>query len=178
MLDEAGNHPEKTSEIEKKIWEQSGVDRAILVTDLTGFTRLTRENGILHFLTCYRRAVHIAEPIILSHHCHFRKKEADNVIASFPSVSNAVNAAREIINTPLNEVKFCMGIGWGRIIELEDDIYGDAVNLAFKLGEDVANGGEILLSEDAAKHCDLAMEGPLHTDCGHIDLIYYKLKRL
>jgi adenylate cyclase len=41
-------------------------------------------------------------------------------------------------------------IGYGRILNIGDeDIFGDEVNLASKLGEDIASKGEILLSSAA-----------------------------
>ena len=43
-----------------------------------------------------------------------------------------------------------IGIGHGRILNLdEDDMFGDEVNLASKLGEDVAESGMVLLTDAA-----------------------------
>ena len=79
-------------------------------------------------------------------------------------------------------VKFCLGIGYGKILELSDDAFGDQVNLAFKLGEDIAEPGQILLSAEAAD--DLrrtgaglaaALQGPHQTEVGHVQLQYWRL---
>jgi class 3 adenylate cyclase len=46
-----------------------------------------------------------------------------------------------------------IGIGFGRLFYLpsEDDYYGAEVNLASKLGEDLARSGETLLTESAVR---------------------------
>ncbi len=47
------------------------------------------------------------------------------------------------------------GIGYGEILIIEnEDIFGSEVNLASKLGEDLAQRGEILLTEAAHARVD------------------------
>jgi class 3 adenylate cyclase len=47
------------------------------------------------------------------------------------------------------------GIDYGRILIVgNEDCFGDAVNRACKLGEDVAAAGEILVTQDAMKTVD------------------------
>ena len=137
-----------------------------MVVDLSGFSRLTRRHGILHFLTIYRRACTVAAPLVAANGGRIVKCAADNVIAGFPHPRAAIAAARALVaettaldaSLPEDErVVVCVGIGYGRFLELADDIYGDEVNLAFKLGEDVARGREILLTEGA--HAKLLADG-------------------
>jgi class 3 adenylate cyclase len=46
-----------------------------------------------------------------------------------------------------------IGIDHGKILLVPGaDCFGDAVNIAYKLGEDVARGGEILITENARTH--------------------------
>ena len=55
-----------------------------------------------------------------------------------------------------------IGVGYGEILMVEeDDFYGNELNLASKLGEDVAESGETLLTE--AAHARLFAEGPATT---------------
>jgi len=143
---------------DEAIWARAGAHRAILVLDLSGFTRLTKKHGILHFLRVHRRAVGISLPRVATHGGRCIKLEADNVLATFARVTDAVAAARGILddadamNAALpddDRVRVCQAIGWGRILELDDDVFGDEVNVTFKLGEDVARRGELLLTEAA-----------------------------
>ena len=43
----------------------------------------------------------------------------------------------------------CIGIEYGSLLRLADDAFGDPVNIAFKLGEDVAEPNEILIGNTA-----------------------------
>ncbi len=158
MLERRIEDPSSAAAVEAEVWSRCGAERAIFVSDLSGFTRLTRKHGILHFLTVYRRSSRLAMPLLAAHGGRCVKREADNLIYSFHHVRDAVAAAREIVaattalDATLGEderVYPCIGIGFGRVIELSDDVFGDEVNIAFKLGEDVARQREILLSEGA-----------------------------
>jgi class 3 adenylate cyclase len=95
------------------------------------------------------------------------KAEADNLYCLFGDVNSAVKAAREIIRqlTTVNvllpatrRLYASIGIGFGDILVLEDeDLFGDEVNLASKLGEDVAQGGMVLLTEAARAQLEPAV---------------------
>jgi adenylate cyclase len=186
LLDARLADPSIAAAQDVELWERCAVERAVLVLDLSGFTRLTRARGILHFLSVYRRALKLACPLVESHHGRCVKLDADNVIGAFERASDALAAARAIreqaaiINRPLagdEHVKVCQGIGFGRILELADDLYGDEVNIAFKLGEDVARAEEILVSEAAAEHVrgeggeTLALERSI--DLGGVSVRYF-----
>jgi adenylate cyclase len=160
LLDARLADPSIAEAQDEELWARCAADRAVLVLDLSGFTRLTRARGILHFLSVYRRALKLACPLIESHGGRCVKLDADNVIGAFPRASSALAAARAIraetavINRPLAEdehVHVCQGIGYGKVLELADDLYGDEVNIAFMLGEDVARAEDILVSEAAAE---------------------------
>lgn len=85
---------------------------------------------------------------------------------SASSPAEAVAAAREIVrllgsvNLLLPEdcrLHASIAIGYGRILNIdEDDLYGDEVNLASKLGEDIAGRGAILLTEAAKAQTNAA----------------------
>jgi adenylate cyclase len=89
----------------------------------------------------------------------------------FGSVAAAVAAARDVqeqlatANVFLPEdwdLHVSIGVGYGEILMVEDDdFYGNELNLASKLGEDVAESGETLLTE--AAHARLLAEGPTTT---------------
>ena len=152
----AGKHDEPCHD--EALWARAGADRAVLVVDLSGFTRVTKKRGILHFLSVHRRAVALALPRIAENDGRCLKLDADNVLASFPRVTGALATARSLLhaadalNATLDEddrVHVCQAVGFGRVLELDDDVFGDEVNVTFKLGEDVARRGEILITDGA-----------------------------
>ena len=133
--------------------------RAVLVLDMSGFSRTTQVHGVVSFLLMIHQMRLLAAPTIEACGGILVKAEADNLYCLFDEVSQAVAAAREIIRQ-LNTVNVLLpatrrlyasiGIGFGDILVLGGhDLFGDEVNLASKLGEDVAQGGMILLTEAA-----------------------------
>jgi class 3 adenylate cyclase len=49
-----------------------------------------------------------------------------------------------------SRLEVCIGIGWGKLLRIgTEDIHGDQMNLACKLGEDIARPRQILLTEAA-----------------------------
>jgi adenylate cyclase len=175
LLDARNEHPESLAEIDAEIWQRFGRTRAVLVLDMCGFSRLTMRYGITHFLAMIRRLQTIVRPVIVAGGGHVVKTEADNVFATFDDVPEALATARAIqraldaANTFLPEdwdLHAAIGIGYGPLILVgDDDLFGSEMNIASKLGEDVAGRGEILLSsaarERAVDESD-ATEIPVH----------------
>jgi adenylate cyclase len=159
LLDEMLDHPARASELEARIEEAFVQERAVMVLDMSGFSRTTQARGIVAFLLVTRRLRQLAVPILARSGGAVVKSEADNLFCLFSAVDDAVAASREIIrgldaaNVALSkdqELYVSVGIGWGRVLLIgEDDLMGNEVNLASKLGEDVAGYGEILLTEAA-----------------------------
>ena len=75
------------------LWREAGCDRAVLVMDMSGFTRITRARGIVAFLAEFRRAIAAVMPILRANHVHAVKTAADNVMASFEHAHDAITAA-------------------------------------------------------------------------------------
>jgi len=159
LLDARNEHPESLPDIDGEIWRRFGHTRAVLVLDMCGFSRLTMRYGITHFLAMIRRLTTIVRPIIAEAGGRIVKTEADNVFATFDDVPDALAAARAIhrnldaANTFLPEdwdLHAGIGIGYGPLLLIGgDDLFGSEMNMASKLGEDVASRGDILLSEAA-----------------------------
>jgi len=151
--------PEARRGIEKEIWAAFGMEQAVFVLDMSGFSLLTRKYGIIHYLSMVRRMQLIAQPIIESYHGAVVKFEADNCFAAFPDALPAVQAAIALqlafsasnLLTPDDlDIHISCGIDYGKILMVEDkDFFGEAVNKASKLGEDIAAAGEILVSREA-----------------------------
>jgi adenylate cyclase len=71
------------------------------------------------------------------------------------AVNSAIDSLKQTgaVNTtlpPEMDIYLCIGIGCGDVLMLEgEDMYGSEFNLAAKLGEDLAERGEILLTAAA-----------------------------
>ncbi|MBL1173939.1 adenylate/guanylate cyclase domain-containing protein [Pantanalinema sp. GBBB05] len=187
LLQERNEHPENVAEIDRQIHTNFDQDCAILVLDLSGFSRLTIRHGITHFLAMVHRMTTIATPIVQRHEGRVVKQEADNLFAVFVDVSSAVATAIAIlqafnaVNSGLPEdhdLHAGIGIGYGTTLVIGDeDLYGSEMNLASKLGEDLARSGEILLTEAAFTKLDTAaIDGErLRFSVSGLDLLAYKV---
>lgn len=144
--------------IEDEIWGEFGVERAVLALDMSHFSLSVRRSGILGYLGLIRRMQVVTRPIVEAHQGSLVEFHADNLMAVFPDVPQAVEAAiamnralgaeRHPDGAPLIEVG--IGIDHGRFLFVEGcRCFGDTVNTAFKLGEDLAQAGEILLTANA-----------------------------
>ena len=145
--------------IEEQLWKNYGTERVVFVLDMSGFSLLTRKHGIIHYLSMVRRMQLTSEPIIKTYGGSLLKFEADNCFAVFPDTLSAVHAAialqlafdaSNLLTSDDFDVHISCGIDYGKILIVgNEDCFGDAVNRACKLGEDVAAAGEILVTQDA-----------------------------
>ncbi len=79
--------------MEKEIWDEFGVSRAVFVLDMSGFSQLTQRYGLVHYLSLVRRMQVTTEPIIHTYSGEVVKYEADNCFALFPDACEAIQAA-------------------------------------------------------------------------------------
>jgi adenylate cyclase len=189
FLQERNEHPERAAEIDARIHEIFGEMLAVFVMDMSGFSRQTIRRGIIFFLAQIHRMHSIATPVIESHGGEVIKYEADNVFAVFPDVEQAVDAAvdldrsLELVDTMLPDecdMHGEFGIGYGEVLVVEnEDLYGSEVNLASKLGEDLAQRGEILLTESAYARVDPAKRKyeQLSMSVSGLDLVVHRVKK-
>jgi len=189
LLQERVEHPERAAEVDAKIKEVFGETLAVFVMDMSGFSRQTIRHGITSFLAQIHRMHSIATPVIESHGGEVIKYEADNVFAVFPDVEQAVDAAveldrgLELVDTMLPDecdMHGEFGIGYGEVLVVEnEDLYGSEVNLASKLGEDLAERGEILLTESAYARVDPARHTyeRLAMSVSGLDLVVHKVRK-
>lgn len=146
--------------IEAEVWRQYGAERTVLVLDMSGFSLLTRRHGVVHYLSMVRRMHETVRPIVHEFGGSMVKFEADNAFAVFPEPEAGVRAAIAVNTAAAVEnaghaaefgIQLSSGIDHGLILLIEgQDFFGDAVNVASKLGEDLAEPGEILVSKAAA----------------------------
>lgn len=151
--------PDVRKGLEDTIWENYGQEQTVFVLDMSGFSRLTRKYGIIHYLSMVRRMQLTSKPIVKSFEGYMIKFDADNCFAVFPTPLQAVNAAismqhafdaANILTSDDLDIRIACGIDYGKILMVgNDDCFGDAVNRASKLGEDVAEAGDILVTKEA-----------------------------
>src|SRR5687767_140329 len=145
--------------IEESLWKGYGAEFAVFVLDMSGFSLLTRKYGIVHYLSMVRRMQLTTEPIVKSYGGRMLKYEADNCFAVFPEPLAAVNAAIEmqhafrtanLLTSDDLDIHISCGIDYGKLLIIgNQDCFGDTVNRASKMGEDVAAAGEILITRES-----------------------------
>jgi len=156
--------------VEADIYEQFGKTVAMVFADSTGFTRISQKYGILHFLSRMIQVRECLGPVLEAHGCIMHHFEADNIVAAFQNVDDAVRAvaamhealrASKIMLSDDEPYQMCIGIGYGRVLDAGEDegFFGEQVNLASKLGEDIASAGETLITPDAYRHASGELVG-------------------
>lgn len=151
--------PQERRKIEDGLWKDFGAVKAVLIMDLSGFSLLTQKYGIVHYLSIVRRMQLTSQPIIEQSGCTVVKFEADNCFAMFDEPLRAVQAAIAL-NTAFNEInvyteerfdiRISSGIDYGDVLLIGGpDYFGATVNRASKIGEDIAQPGEILITKTA-----------------------------
>lgn len=150
---------DERQKIEHSLWDEFGAEYAVFVLDMSGFSLLTRKYGIVHYLSMVRRMQMTTEPIVKSYGGFMIKYEADNCFAVFPDPLSAVNAAiamqhafraENLLTSDDLDIHISCGIDYGKILIVgREDCFGDPVNRASKMGEDLAVAGEILVTKEA-----------------------------
>src|SRR3712207_5793846 len=114
---------------------------AIFAADVEGYSRLMNadEVGTLRILTSHRE---IMDRLIGEHGGRIANTAGDSVLAEFPSVVAAVEAAIAVqkelktANEALPEnrqVRFRIGVHVGDVMVKGGDLFGDAVNIVARL---------------------------------------------
>ena len=153
------NTAEERSKIDTGIWSKYGNEQAIFILDMTGFSINTKEFGIVHYLSTVQRMRMTIKPLVESNGGKVVKFEADNCFARFPDPLSAVQTAiiynhtlRAMnLTTPKDlDIHSGIGIDYGKFLLIQQvDLWGEPVNFASKLGEDIAKAGQILVTKRA-----------------------------
>jgi len=153
-----GSEPVDRSAAEELIWSTFGVQKAVMALDMSQFSLSVRRSGILRYLGQIRRMQLVTRPLVREWHGEVVKYQADNLMAVFPDAADAVGAAVEInrgLTAVHEELVVGIGIDYGTFLMIPGkDCFGDAVNVAYKLGEDLARPGEILITAAARERLD------------------------
>lgn len=187
LLRRRGTSAEGRPEVEQQIFDEFIDHCAVMILDSSGFTRLTKSHGIIHFLSLVVSMRDLVEPLCDAHGAISHWAEADNVYAIFETAGDALRCAMEIqtvvpaANDSRSEAErlpVCIGLGAGRMLRIGgENVYGDEMNLASKLGEDIAAPDEILLTPTVL--AEVGDEAPevqrLEQRISGVDIVYYRV---
>lgn len=160
MLDRYNGADEvERAAIEREITSMFQVAKAVVAVDMSGFTRTVQEFGVVHYMGVIRRMNEISRRVIGDGKGEIAKTDADNLTAVFGDVETALATTLDLFEAfdtdnegyePSRRIRASAGIAWGDILAVPGyDVNGDAVNLSYKLGEDMAKVGQILMEEAA-----------------------------
>ena len=141
---------------------------AIMFTDIVGYTALMGKDEQKAFdLLKKNREIHLQA--IGSLHGRLIKELGDGTLISFSAVSDALLAAMKIQQACAIEkdISLSIGIHYGEIIFENNDIYGDAVNVASRI-QTLGVPGSILFSKKIANEIKNKSEFQL-TSLGSFD---------
>ena len=190
LLREYNEHPEDRRRILEELDRQFSQTLALLVIDSCGFSRTVRAHGIVPFLARLERLERLARPVIAACGGRLLRTEADNLFVVFPDADSAVRCADRLLSDlgagnellpSSDETHVSMGIGYGPgLLVGEDDFFGDEMNVACKLGEDLAEEDELLISEEAARTLNPASWAlaPREFTVSGLSVRAYKLERV
>ncbi len=135
------------------------VRRAVLFADICGSTGLFERLGDERAQALVDGTLEAMARVVERHGGRVVKRLGDAVLAAFAQAGACLVAAEEIHgqvpqlvdwSREMPPLALHSGAHWGRVIPVERDIYGDAVNVAARLAE-LAGPGQILTSEQAVQ---------------------------
>jgi len=164
----ASTEAAEQEDIRLRIWDRFGTVGATFISDMANFSSTSRDKGVCHFLKMIHRTRETVAPIVAENKGILLKCDADNCYAYFEDPNDALRASFAV-NAKLfqmnqqrdlaEHVYLSVGIDFGRLLLVGDeDYYGDPVNTASKLGEDLAGRSETLITERALAQTDYIVQ--------------------
>eukprot|EP00940_MAST-03C_sp_MAST-3C-sp2_P000665 g665.t1 len=160
---------EKIVALTDQSWRKAACTTGTLFnSDMSGFTRLTKKHGILHFLGMILKMRSIVRPIIRKARGQILHFDGDNVIAFFDSSTSACEAAlrvqsavREYNRAKLDDDRILLKIGLskGNVVNTGLQLYGDAWECCEALGEELGKKRQILMPKAMRDEVDLTSHG-------------------
>src|SRR4051812_9170987 len=120
---------------------------AIMFTDIVGYTALMGEDEQRAFELLDKNR-QLQKPLIEQCGGKWIKELGDGVLASFSTVSDAVQCAIAVQQScnSTSDLKLRIGIHLGEVLFENEDVFGDGVNIASRI-QAIAPIGGILISE-------------------------------
>jgi class 3 adenylate cyclase len=132
---------------------------AILVLDVVGFSRTCERLGEIRAFLDILNVQRVCEPVLRGCGASLIRAFADDLVALFQDPADALASALEIqrrmgefnSSRPTEPaVQCCFGIGYGDVFDIgPNNAMGSEMNYTSKLGEDIAEADEILLTKSA-----------------------------
>ena len=149
---------ENTAEQLELLFDELGVRRradhapeSIVFVDLSGFTRLTEEQGDELAAERSREFANVVRTAAVHHHGRVIKLLGDGAMLHFPSATDAVAGASAVIDLAgtagLPAAR--AGVSVGALIRRDGDYFGHTVNLASRIC-DAAQAGSVTATRDVA----------------------------
>ena len=129
-------------------------NKAVLIVEMHNQGEISRRDGVLAYISQVLRMKKICGSSVQDWRGETVRavdtKVVGQVFALFDNPQDAVSCALECVNDCHGEnFELACGIGYTPVLNLDAcNVFGDAVNMAFKLAEDVADGDEILVTEN------------------------------
>jgi adenylate cyclase len=137
---------------------------AILFADISGSTALYEKMGDHLARQLIGRAIAILKGALNTHRGTLVKTIGDEILCTFPSAELAMNAACEMQlaiqtdNQSSSQPLYVrIGFHFGEVICEDDDIYGDAVNVAARVAS-ITRASQIMTTATVAELLPLAMQ--------------------
>lgn len=141
---------------------------AIMFTDMVGYSALTQMNESLA-LELLEQHHRLLRPVFPKFGGKEIKTIGDAFLVEFASALNAVRCAIEMqhalvthnATTPAKKrIQIRIGIHVGDVVHQNEDVFGDAVNIASRI-EPLAHPGGVCVSEDVARQIQNKIEEPI-----------------
>ncbi|HNX76635.1 MAG TPA: HEAT repeat domain-containing protein [Candidatus Rifleibacterium sp.] len=138
------------------------LDLSIMFTDVKGFTAFSSKASLSEVMSMLKQHDEILKPVFDKYNGDALKKIGDAFLVVFENHNNSILAAIDIqrklteFNLTVPEERklaIRIAINSGSVIRTENDVMGDAVNLASRL-EGVADAFEIVISENTLQRID------------------------
>ena len=172
MLDElnAATKSEQTH-LKERIWNTFGIEKAVFVLDMSRYSSTIYTRGVFHSLKMIRMLRSTATPIIKKFKSEILEQKADNFLVIFDQSLDAVNAAVALNQTfdkvnrttpELENIYIKVGIDFGKFLRVDEvGFFGLPINLASKLGEDLAERSKLLISDTVFERIKEALKWPV-----------------
>lgn len=137
--------------------DQATQPQAVLITDMSGFTRTTRQYGIIHFAALMWKMRQVLRALFTSHGATYMTTEADNCLVLFDDPAHALAAALQVydliakLNTTAVDESMLIyiggvSVGYGPIRQDEGHFSGATYSDTFELGENIAEKGDVAVT--------------------------------
>lgn len=125
-----------------------------MFSDVAGSTKIYESLGDAVAEKCIGECISMMSRVVLANSGQVVKTIGDEVMACFKCPNDAFVAAKQIQDgcghimlKDFNSIEVRIGMHSGPVIEKENDIFGDAVNIAARIAG-IAKAGQIIISED------------------------------